>query len=134
MAGRTIGVMKQSGVLPLMEDRVVLITAKKSENWVIPKGYIEKGLSPAESAAKEAFEEAGLIGRVHHEIAGKYSYSKYGKLFSVSLYPLYIEKMLDKWDEMRDRRRVIVTPAEAIEMVAHENLRRILADFFRPGH
>jgi 8-oxo-dGTP pyrophosphatase MutT (NUDIX family) len=133
MAGRVKVVMKQSGVIPVIDNRLVLITSRRSENWIIPKGYIEKGLTPAESAAKEAFEEAGLIGRVHHEVAGKYRYRKYGKLFSVRLYPLFIDKMLDEWDEMHDRRRVLVTPAEAIDMVAHENLRRILSDFFRIG-
>ncbi len=125
--------MKQSGVLPVMDDRLVLITSRRSENWIIPKGYIEKGLSPAESAAKEALEEAGLIGRVHHEIAGKYRYRKFGKLFSVRLYPLFIDKMLDEWDEMRDRRRVLVTPAEALDLVVHENLRRVISDYFRVG-
>ncbi len=133
MAGRTKEVMKQSGVLPVMDDRLVLITSRRSENWIIPKGYIEKGLSPAESAAKEALEEAGLIGRVHHEIAGKYRYRKFGKLFSVRLYPLFIDKMLDEWDEMRDRRRVLVTPAEALDLVVHENLRRVISDYFRVG-
>ncbi|NTU96776.1 MAG: NUDIX hydrolase [Chlorobiaceae bacterium] len=134
MAGRTKGVMKQSGVIPMMDKRLVLITSRRSENWIIPKGYIEKGLSPAESAAKEAFEEAGLIGRVHHEIAGEYRYRKYGKLFSVRLYPLFIDKMLDEWDEMHYRRRVLVTPAKALEMVVHENLRRIIAEYFRIDH
>jgi 8-oxo-dGTP pyrophosphatase MutT (NUDIX family) len=133
MAGRVKVIMKQSGVIPVIDNRLVLITSRRSENWVIPKGYIEKGLTPAESAAKEAFEEAGLIGRVHHEVAGKYRYRKYGKLFSVRLYPLFIDKMLDEWDEMHDRRRVLVTPTEAIDMVAHENLRRIISDFFRIG-
>jgi len=133
MSGRTKDVLKQSGVIPMMDDRLVLITSRRSENWIIPKGYIEKGLSPAESAAKEAFEEAGLIGRVHHEIAGKYRYRKFGKLFSVRLYPLFIETILDEWDEMHDRRRVLVTPVEALDMVIHENLRRILADYFRIG-
>lgn len=125
------GVMKQSGVIPVIDNRLVLITSRRSENWIIPKGYVEKGLSAAESAAKEAYEEAGIIGRVHHEVAGKYRYRKYGKLFSVSVYPLFIEKMLDEWEEMHCRHRVLVTPAEAINMICHENLRRIISNYFR---
>jgi 8-oxo-dGTP pyrophosphatase MutT (NUDIX family) len=125
------GVMKQSGVIPVIDNRLVLITSRRSENWIIPKGYVEKGLSAAESAAKEAYEEAGIIGRVHHEVAGKYRYRKYGKLFLVSVYPLFIEKMLDEWEEKHCRHRVLVTPAEAINMICHENLRRIISSYFR---
>jgi 8-oxo-dGTP pyrophosphatase MutT (NUDIX family) len=130
MAERSKGIFKQSGVIPVLDNRLVLITSRKSERWIIPKGYVEKGLSPAESAAKEAFEEAGLIGVVHHKEAGQYRYSKFGKHFSVQVYPLFIETMLDEWDEMHDRQRKLVTPSEAIEMVYHEELKQIIADFF----
>jgi 8-oxo-dGTP pyrophosphatase MutT (NUDIX family) len=130
MAGSFKGVFKQSGVIPVLDNRLVLITSRKKERWIIPKGYVEKGLSPAESAAKEAYEEAGLIGVVHHKEAGKYRYRKFGKSFSVLVYPLFIETMLDEWDEMHDRRRKLVTPAEAIEMVCHAELRQIIGDFF----
>ena len=105
MAGRYKGFFKQSGVIPVLDNRLVLITSRKSERWIIPKGYVEKGLSPSESAAKEAYEEAGLIGVVHHKEAGQYRYRKFGKSFSVQVYPLFIETMLDEWDEMHDRRR-----------------------------
>jgi 8-oxo-dGTP pyrophosphatase MutT (NUDIX family) len=130
MAGRFKGVFMQSGVIPVLDDRLVLITSRKSDRWIIPKGYVEKGLSPAESAAKEAYEEAGLIGVVHHQEAGHYRYRKFGKLFSVQVYPLFIETMLDEWDEMHDRQRKLVTPSEAFEMLRHEELKQIVADFF----
>ena len=130
MAGRFKGVFKQSGVIPVLDNKLVLITSRKSERWIIPKGYVEKGLSPADSAAKEAFEEAGIIGVVHHLEAGQYRYRKFGKSFSVQVYPLYLETMLEEWDEMHDRRRKLVTPAEAIEMVCHDELRKIISDFF----
>ncbi len=130
MAGRFKGVFKQSGVIPVLGNKLVLITSRKSERWIIPKGYVEKGLSPADSAAKEAFEEAGLIGSVHHIEAGQYRYRKFGKSFSVQVFPLFIETMLDEWDEMRDRQRKLVTPIEAIEMVCHDELRQIISNFF----
>ena len=130
MAGRYKGFFKQSGVIPVLDNRLVLITSRKSERWIIPKGYVEKGLSPSESAAKEAYEEAGLIGVVHHKEAGQYRYRKFGKSFSVQVYPLFIETMLDEWDDMHDRRRKLVTPAEAIEMLCHDDLKRIIEEFF----
>ncbi|MEI6846634.1 MAG: NUDIX hydrolase [Chlorobiaceae bacterium] len=130
MAERVKIFFRQSGVIPVFDGGMVLITARKSDRWIIPKGYIEKGLSPADSAAKEAYEEAGVIGTVHQKQAGQFRYHKFGKHFSVQVYPLYIETMLDEWDEMHDRQRKLVTPTEALEMVYHDELRYIIADFF----
>ncbi len=113
-----------------MDNRLVLITSRKTNRWTIPKGYVEKGLSAAESAAKEAYEEAGLIGVVHHEEAGAYRYSKFGKLFSVQVFPLYIETLLDDWDEMHVRQRKIVSPLEAFDLLYHDQLKDVIAGYF----
>ena len=56
---------------------VMLLTSRETRRWVIPKGWPMKGKKPAQAAAQEAYEEAGLVG----EIAGKrpigtYHYSK----------------------------------------------------------
>lgn len=130
MAGRLKGPFRQSGVIPVIEGRVVLITARRSERWIIPKGHVEKGLSAADSAAKEALEEAGLVGRVDAAAAGEYRYRKYGRLFSVEVYPLFIETMLDDWEERRERQRLVVTPEEAFDMLFHDGLRGIVAGYF----
>lgn len=121
---------KQSGVIPVLEDRLVLITARKSDRWIIPKGYVEKGLSPADSAAKEAYEEAGLVGRVRYKEIGEYRYRKFGKQFSVKVFPFFIENMLDEWEEMHLRERRVVSPGEAFEMLYHDELKAIISGFF----
>ncbi len=121
---------KQSGVVPVFEDRMVLITARRSDRWIIPKGYVEKGLSPADSAAKEAYEEAGLVGRVRYKEIGEYRYRKFGKQFSVKVFPFFIETMLDEWDEMHLRQRRVVSPGEAFDMLYHDELKAIVSGFF----
>lgn len=58
MAQKTSKVLQQSGVIPyrIIEGKVeiLLITTRKRQGWVIPKGGLCKGMSPHESAAKEA--------------------------------------------------------------------------------
>lgn len=44
-------------------DRILLIQRKDSGLWAMPGGIAEIGHSPAESAVKELWEEAGLRGR-----------------------------------------------------------------------
>jgi 8-oxo-dGTP pyrophosphatase MutT (NUDIX family) len=120
----------QSGVLPIAGDMVVLITGRRSGRWIIPKGYVEKGMSPAESAAKEAWEEAGVVGRVLPQEIGTYCYSRLSGKFSVTVFPLEVETLLENWKEMHVRQRRLVTPAEALELISHEGLKSLLAEYF----
>ena len=45
--------------------RYLLVTAKNQDkDWVLPKGHIESGESPRETAAREVLEESGVRARV----------------------------------------------------------------------
>jgi len=131
MANGSGKIAVQSGVLPVTKGRVVLITTRSSGRWIIPKVYVEKGISPAESAAKEAMEEAGVVGKVKSELIGTYSYRRSSGIFSVEVYPLEVESLLDRWEEMHVRKRKIVTPREALSMVGNKQLAQILSSFFK---
>ncbi|WP_153885555.1 NUDIX domain-containing protein [Microvirga tunisiensis] len=41
----------------------MLVTTRGRKRWIVPKGWPVPGLQPYESAAREAFEEAGLDPR-----------------------------------------------------------------------
>jgi 8-oxo-dGTP pyrophosphatase MutT (NUDIX family) len=55
---------------------VLLITSRGAGRWVIPKGGPMKGKTPRQVAAREAFEEAGVKGKVSKGAIGRYSYLK----------------------------------------------------------
>lgn len=55
---------------------VLLISSRETGRWVIPKGWPIKGLSPAETAAREAYEEAGLGGQISKKPIGEFQYDK----------------------------------------------------------
>jgi 8-oxo-dGTP pyrophosphatase MutT (NUDIX family) len=120
----------QSGVLPLTSDGVLLITARRSGRWIIPKGHVESGMSPAESAAKEGWEEAGVIGRIGHESIGIYRYRRPSGIYSVQVFPLEVESVLDEWPEMHLRQRRIVSRDEAAGLFTHDELRTLVVGFF----
>ncbi len=45
--------------------RYLLVTAKNQDkDWVLPKGHIESGESPRETAVREVLEESGVRARV----------------------------------------------------------------------
>jgi 8-oxo-dGTP pyrophosphatase MutT (NUDIX family) len=130
MANGSEKVSFQSGVLPIAGDMVVLVTSRSSGHWIIPKGYVEKGMTPAESAAKEAWEEAGITGKVQLDEIGTYHYRRSSGIYAVKVFPLEVESLLDQWQEMHVRQRKLVTPAEALELIFHDELRTIVAEYF----
>src|SRR5262249_32651877 len=68
MSGSRADLLHQAGAIPYAivdgEVRVLLVTSRGSGRWLIPKGNIDPGLTPAEAAAKEAYEEGGIRGRI----------------------------------------------------------------------
>jgi 8-oxo-dGTP pyrophosphatase MutT (NUDIX family) len=55
---------------------VLLVTSRGTRRWIIPKGWPIKGFKPARTAAREAYEEAGVRGRVAGRPLGRYIYEK----------------------------------------------------------
>src|SRR5687768_10703659 len=73
--------MTQYGALPYDpgedgEPRVLLITSRETKRWVIPRGNPIAGLGPAQAAAQEAYEEAGIRGEIEESALGAYRYDK----------------------------------------------------------
>lgn len=54
----------------------IKIETRKTRRWIIPKGWPIKGLRPPKSAAREAYEEAGIRGTVGAKSIGVFSYEK----------------------------------------------------------
>ena len=57
-----------------------LLVRTRKGRWTFPKGCIEPGLTYAQSAALEAFEEAGVHGRLEEVCFARYTLRKRGKL------------------------------------------------------
>ncbi|THD85819.1 NUDIX hydrolase [Aliigemmobacter aestuarii] len=115
---------------------VLLITSRDTGRWLVPKGWPIDGLGGAGSAAREAFEEAGVEGEIAEQPLGYYSYVKararQGKSREdlpcvVAVYPMRVGKLLDRYPERGERRRKWFTAAKAAAKVAEPELRQILA-------
>jgi len=112
--------------------RVLLVTSRETRRWVVPKGWPIRGLKPREVAAREAFEEAGMIGTIvgKHPI-GSYHYSKQftadrEMLCHVSVFLLSVDHQADEWPEKAQRECRWVDPIEAARMVQEGGLAEIL--------
>lgn len=112
---------------------VLLITSRDTGRWVIPKGWPMTGLSDAEAAAREAWEEAGVQGRVADEPLGRFVYDKVlrgarTKRCAVAVYPLEVERLKARFPEAEERSRRWFAAGEAANLVAEPQLRSLLAE------
>jgi len=132
---RACGSRRQSAALPMLGTgaalRVVLVTSRETKRWVVPKGWIEPREPPHRSAAREAFEEAGLQGEAAAEPLGTYAYPK--RLASgavimteVLVYRFRVTRLLHDWPERRERVRRLFTPDAAASLVAEPGLSELL--------
>jgi 8-oxo-dGTP pyrophosphatase MutT (NUDIX family) len=121
---------RRSAIIPyrFVDDRleILLITKSSGHGWGIPKGKIEAPLMPHVSAAKEAFEEAGVIGRSHPINVGTYP-NKRGKI-PVPTFLLEVEIELRKkvWPEKKKRTRLWVDADKCDEYVTDEGLLAVI--------
>ncbi len=120
---------QQSAVLPIQGEgdalQLLLITSRTKKRWVIPKGVVDEGLTPKESAAKEALEEAGIEGDILPEQIGVYEYPKWGGTCQVKVFVMRVQTIHEQWLESF-RERVWLTCTEASQRVREEKLQEII--------
>lgn len=119
------------------KPEVLLITSRGSERWIVPKGWQMSGKSDAESARIEAWEEAGVTGKVADEKIGTFSYQKMMSAEAVTpckaaVFPLQVKELADKFPEVGQRKRKWFSPKKAAKKVAEPDLADLLRRFKPP--
>ena len=117
----------QSSVIPYRmhkgKPQILVILSSKKKHFVVPKGIKEPGLSPRESAAQEAWEEAGVEGDIGDTALGSYRYQKWGATCTVKVYPMRVTREIPEheWEESH-RGRQWVTPKQAAKRLKQAEL------------
>ncbi|MFY9968824.1 MAG: NUDIX hydrolase [Roseiarcus sp.] len=120
---------------PAAALEILLVTTRTSKRWIIPKGWPIKGLKPAKSAAREAFEEAGVRGRVAMKSIGLFNYDKLlaengiPVNCEVRVFPLLVKRQSEAWPEFEQRRIQWVEPARAVALIKEPGLKKLVAAF-----
>ncbi len=138
----------QYGAIPfrIIDGQVVflMITSRRSANWVFPKGSVSKGRTPHETAAEETFEEAGVVGEMGPDPIGAYVHARNNEQQSpvrVALFGLNVTEQLDTWPEESQRfrhwallpqLRSLMASRQAARIAAELN-RRIIEGTYTPG-
>jgi 8-oxo-dGTP pyrophosphatase MutT (NUDIX family) len=110
---------------------ILLVTSLGTKRWIIPKGWPMKDRAPHEAAAREALEEAGVVGQVRSDVIGTYLYEKRRKsgatvLCRVEVFPLDVETQRKHWPEKGRRKVQWFSPEEAAGTVSDAELGGII--------
>src|SRR5450755_4628773 len=99
----------QYAALPYRQSRasrteVLLVTSRDTGRWIIPKGWPIKRKAPHVAAAREAREEAGVVGRISRRPIGWFSYKKRLKrgrivVCTVHVFALKVKRQKEHWPE-----------------------------------
>src|SRR5262249_21326344 len=95
--------ISQAAAAPFLWGRICLVNSRRGNGWVMPKGHIETGDTPQETALQEAWEEAGLKGSVH-ELLGSCEYQKNDATYRVMVFVMEVTQVAAVWPE--DDRRI----------------------------
>jgi 8-oxo-dGTP pyrophosphatase MutT (NUDIX family) len=109
---------------------VLLITTRKKRRWSVPKGWPLRNITPQETAAVEAYEEAGVRGAIAAKRLGQFKKRRVRKrtpvLCEVQIFAMEVESEQDDWPEKQQRARVWLSPREAARLVKKRGLRQAI--------
>ncbi|WP_420342915.1 NUDIX hydrolase [Paenirhodobacter sp.] len=110
---------------------VLLITSRDTGRWLLPKGWAMEDRSNAEAALTEAWEEAGVIGRLAGPAIGSYGAQK--MLIArepmpcrVEVYPVHVDRLAARYPEKGQRRRKWMSLKRAAKLVSEPDLAALL--------
>ncbi|EPX81998.1 NUDIX hydrolase [Salipiger mucosus] len=111
--------------------QILMITSRGGRRWTLPKGWPMRGRTPAETAAREAWEEAGVRGTPARNSVGGYTYRKRStrQTHLAMVFPIEVSKLDKRFPERRIRKRRWVSRRRAAEMVAQPDLAQLLLRF-----
>ena len=117
-------VHQQAAVVPyrIRKERVevALVTTSRGKGWIVPKGSVDHGERPRDTAIREAEEEAGLRGVVTRKPIGRYRDVKGDLHRQVDVYLMRVTKVLENWLEDNVRRRRWIRISDAADCLGKE--------------
>ncbi|MBN9053725.1 NUDIX hydrolase (plasmid) [Shinella sp. PSBB067] len=113
---------------------ILVVTSRDSGRWIIPKGWPMKGRKPFEAAVIEAFQEAGVRGKVRKKPVGHYTYLKMlddGEVVPcvVDVFQIETTEIAGRFKEKGERVLAWVSPDEAARRVREIELKSLLVEF-----
>lgn len=117
-----------------VELEVMLITTRSSRRWIIPKGWPALHRKAHRTATNEAYEEAGVVGKVDPKLFASFrSYKGHSNGWKVRtkvlVYLIKVEKQEVSFPEVGQRDVSWLPIDEAIQKADESGLKAVLGNF-----
>jgi 8-oxo-dGTP pyrophosphatase MutT (NUDIX family) len=121
-------IVEQAGAVVYRRDdsglRILLVRARRnSEDWIFPKGHVERDERAEAAAVREAEEEAGVTGRVIAAISPRVAFTQQGLRVRIEYFLVEFEKVVKAKEH---RERAWLPPSQALARLTHDSAREVL--------
>lgn len=133
--------MKKVGVIPYQiidgEISILMVTSMGTGRWILPKGNLKAKESHKKGCLREAFEEAGVKGKILKNFpmtivmpanGQDADYQHQGKI-PVVFYPMRVDHLSAKWPEQYQRQRKWMTLDAAMAELPSKDILSVLKHF-----
>ncbi|MEM5499989.1 NUDIX hydrolase [Ahrensia kielensis] len=115
---------------------VLFVTSHTRGRWILPKGRSKKGETDNEASLREAFEEAGIKGKVLTDFPMTVMIDKSigdgtTERVPVTYYPMYVRKQVDEFPEKDSRERHWALLDDAPRVAYHDDYLEVIKQFKR---
>ena len=124
---------KRIAIIPIIKKKskkhVCLVTTKTSKSWIVPTGKYESDRTHRAVAMLEAYEEAGLVGKLDKAFQKEFTYKKSGsgQKRHIRLYRMDVTKVCKAWPEKKQRKRDLIPVKSLKAHVTDKNLAKKLS-------
>jgi len=116
----TLSPLRQQQQHQPKKEILLISSTKNPDAWLIPGGGVDPDEDVATAAVREAFEEAGVRGKLDVDddggILGVFE-TKKGTPTRTHVFKLVVEEMAEEWDESSTRRRKWFSLDEAARLL-----------------
>jgi 8-oxo-dGTP pyrophosphatase MutT (NUDIX family) len=130
--------LRQAGAVPYAIDEghavFLLVTSRRTGRWIFPKGAQTGKREPWRTAAREAYEEAGVEGEIETVSIGSYRTVKRSVppvVIDVDMYPLRVTQQLEDWPERGERHRQWASLRDAKRLLSDPQLVAVAVELDR---
>lgn len=115
--------VRQAGGVVLLDDRVVLRRTARGE-YIFPKGHLDPGEAPEQTALREVAEETGLEAEIVAPL-GEVRFVYQGEEYRVLFFLMRAVRELPEWRDHLGRDVAVVSVGEVPGLLSFEDYRRL---------
>jgi len=129
--------MHKIGVIPFdikhNDIALMFVTSQRRGRWIFPKGNLKEQESHKKGCKREAFEEAGIYGKIlkNYPITTAVTKSDGGSFeqVAVTYYPMLVTQQIDHWPEGKIRQRHWALLKDVPRLIDEEDLLNLIHQF-----